>query len=56
MGSRGRFLAGWGVWAAGAGVASALAGLSVWLRHRRGGLGAALLGVILSLPVARFFV
>jgi hypothetical protein len=45
-------LAGWGVWAAGAGVASALAGLSVWLRHRRGGLGAALLGVILSLPVA----
>ena len=45
-------LAGWGVWAAGAGVIAALAGLVVWLRRRRGGAGAVLLGLILSLPVA----
>ena len=45
-------LAGWGTWAAGAGVIAALAGLVVWLRRRRGGAGAVLLGLILSLPVA----
>jgi hypothetical protein len=45
-------LAGWGAWAAGAGVIVALAGLAVWLRHRQGGAGAVLLGLILSLPVA----
>lgn len=45
-------LAGWGVWAAGAGLIAALAGLVVWLRRRRGGAGAVLLGLILSLPVA----
>lgn len=45
-------LAGWGAWAAGAGVIVALAGLVVWLRRRRGGSGAVLLGLILSLPVA----
>ena len=45
-------LAGWGVWAAGAGVIVALAGLMVWLRRRKGGAGAVLLGLILSLPVA----
>ncbi|MBM2323301.1 MULTISPECIES: DUF1499 domain-containing protein [Roseobacteraceae] len=45
-------LAGWGAWAAGAGVIAALAGLVVWLRRRRGGAGAVLLGLILSLPVA----
>jgi uncharacterized protein (DUF1499 family) len=45
-------LAGWGVWAAGAGVILALAGLMVWLRRRKGGAGAVLLGLILSLPVA----
>lgn len=45
-------LAGWGAWAAGAGVIIALAGLAVWFRQRRGGLGAVLLGLILSLPVA----
>lgn len=45
-------IAGWGAWAAGAGIISALAGLVVWLRRRRGGAGAVLLGLILSLPVA----
>ena len=45
-------LAGWGAWMAGAGVLAALAGLVVWLRRRRGGAGAVLLGLILSLPVA----
>jgi uncharacterized protein (DUF1499 family) len=45
-------LAGWGAWAAGVGVIAALAGLVVWLRLRRGGSGAVLLGLILSLPVA----
>ncbi|MGM0583211.1 MAG: DUF1499 domain-containing protein [Pseudomonadota bacterium] len=45
-------LAGWGAWTAGAGVIVALAGLAVWLRRRRGGAGAILLGLILSLPVA----
>jgi uncharacterized protein (DUF1499 family) len=45
-------LAGWGVWAAGAGVIVALAGLAVWLRRLNGGAGAVLLGLILSLPVA----
>jgi uncharacterized protein involved in oxidation of intracellular sulfur len=45
-------LAGWGAWAAGVGVVAALAGLVVWLRRRRGGSGAVLLGLILSLPVA----
>lgn len=45
-------LAGWGAWAAGAGVIAALAGLVVWLRRRNGGAGAVLLGLILSLPVA----
>lgn len=45
-------LAGWGAWAAGAGVIAALAGLVVWLRRRRRGSGAVLLGLILSLPVA----
>lgn len=45
-------LAGWGAWTAGAGVIAALTGLVVWLRRRRGGAGAVLLGLILSLPVA----
>lgn len=45
-------LAGWGAWTAGAGVIAALAGLVVWLRLRKGGSGAVLLGLILSLPVA----
>ena len=45
-------LAGWGAWTAGAGVIAALAGLVVWLRRKRGGSGAVLLGLILSLPVA----
>lgn len=45
-------LAGWGTWAAGAGTVAALAGLVVWLRRRKGGAGAVLLGLILSLPVA----
>lgn len=45
-------LAGWGAWAAGAGVLVALAGLVVWLRRRQGGAGAVLLGIILSVPVA----
>lgn len=45
-------LAGWGAWTAGAGVIAALAGLVVWLRRKRGGAGAVLLGLILSLPVA----
>ena len=45
-------LAGWGAWTAGAGVIAALAGLVVWLRRMRGGSGAVLLGLILSLPVA----
>lgn len=45
-------LAGWGAWAAGAGVLVALVGLSLWHRRRQGGAGAALLGLILSLPVA----
>lgn len=45
-------LAGWGAWTAGAGVIAALVGLVVWLRRRRGGSGAVLLGLILSLPVA----
>lgn len=44
-------LAGWGAWAASAGVIAALAGLVVWLRHRKGGAGVVLLGLILSLPV-----
>lgn len=47
-------LAGWGAWAAGAGVIAALAGLVVWLRRRKGGAGAVLLGLFLSLPVASF--
>ena len=45
-------LAGWAAWAAGAGTVAALAGLVVWLRRRKGGAGAVLLGLILSLPVA----
>lgn len=45
-------LAGWGAWTAGAGVVVALAGLVVWLRRRKGGAGAVLLGLVLSLPVA----
>ncbi|MEO3479197.1 DUF1499 domain-containing protein [Phaeobacter sp. CAU 1743] len=45
-------LAGWGAWAAGAGVIAALAGLVVWLRRRRGGAAMVLMGLILSLPVA----
>ncbi|MEC7764122.1 MAG: DUF1499 domain-containing protein [Pseudomonadota bacterium] len=45
-------LAGWAVWVALGGVIIALAGLLVWLRFRRGGAGAVLLGLILSLPVA----
>lgn len=45
-------LAGWSAWAAGAGVIVALAGLMVWLRRQKGGSGAVLLGLILSLPVA----
>ena len=45
-------LAGWGAWTAGAGVIAALAGLVVWLRRRRGGSGAVLLGLILSLPTS----
>lgn len=45
-------LAGWGAWAAGGGTVAALAGLAVWLRRRKGGAGAVLLGLILSLPVA----
>lgn len=45
-------LAGWGAWTAGAGVIVAVAGLAVRLRRRRGGAGAVLLGLILSLPVA----
>ena len=45
-------LAGWGAWAAGAGVIAALAGLVVWLRRRTGGAAMVLMGLILSLPVA----
>jgi len=45
-------LAGWGAWAAGAGVVVALIGLVIWLRRRQGGASAVLLGLILSLPVA----
>ena len=45
-------LAGWGAWAAGAGVIAALAGLVAWLRRRKGSASAVLLGLILSLPVA----
>jgi uncharacterized protein (DUF1499 family) len=45
-------LASWGAWTAGAGVLVALAGLAVWVRGRRGGAGAIVLGLILSLPVA----
>lgn len=45
-------LAGWGAWAAGAGVIVALVGLAVWLRRRQGGASAVLLGLILSMPVA----
>lgn len=45
-------LAGWGAWAAGAGVLAALIGLAIWLRRRHGGTSALLLGMILSLPVA----
>lgn len=44
-------LAGWGAWAACAGIIAALAGLVVWLRRRKGGAAAVLLGLILSLPV-----
>lgn len=44
--------AGWAAWAALAGVIIALVGLVIWLRRRRGGAGAVLLGLILSLPVA----
>jgi uncharacterized protein (DUF1499 family) len=45
-------LAGWAVWAALGGVIIALAGLVVWLRLRKRGASAVLLGLILSLPVA----
>lgn len=45
-------VAGWGAWTAGASVIVALAGLAVWVRHRRGGAGVVLLGLTLSLPVA----
>lgn len=45
-------LAGWGAWAAGAGVVVALTGLVVWLRRGTGGVSTVLLGLILSLPVA----
>ncbi len=45
-------LAGWGAWAAGAGVLAALAGLAIWLRRRQRGFAAVLLGLVLSLPVA----
>lgn len=44
-------LSGWAVWSAAAGVLAALAGLIVWLRRRKGGLAAILLGLVLSLPV-----
>lgn len=44
-------LASWGAWAASAGVAAALAGGVNWLRRRRGGGMAVLLGLILSLPI-----
>jgi uncharacterized protein (DUF1499 family) len=45
-------IVGWGAWAAGAGVLVALAGLAIWLRRKKGGTAAVLLGLILSLPVA----
>ncbi len=38
--------------AAGAGVIAALVRLVVWLRRRKGGAAAVLLGLVLSLPVA----
>lgn len=41
----------WGAWAALAGTLLALAALAVWTRRRRGGFVAALLGLVLSLPV-----
>lgn len=44
-------LSGWAVWSAAAGVLAALAGLIVWLRRRKGGPAAILLGLVLSLPV-----
>ncbi len=45
-------LAGWGAWTAGAGVIVALAALLRWMLSRRGGALVALLGLILSLPIA----
>lgn len=42
----------WGAWAALGGAALALAGLGLWLRRRRGGIVAVLLGLATSLPVA----
>jgi hypothetical protein len=45
-------LVGWAVWAAFGGVVFALAGFLAWLRIRKGGVSAVLLGLILSLPVA----
>lgn len=42
----------WGAWAALAGCILALAGLIFWLRVRKGGGLALLLGLLLSLPVA----
>jgi hypothetical protein len=44
-------VAAWGAWAALAGTLVALAALVAWARRRRGGLGAGLLGLVLSLPV-----
>ena len=44
-------VAGWGVWAALAGTLLSLATLIHWLRRRGGGLGPALLGLALSMPV-----
>ncbi|MGO4917620.1 DUF1499 domain-containing protein [Pseudogemmobacter sp. W21_MBD1_M6] len=45
-------VAGWAAWAALAGVLIALIGLAVAGLERRGGAGAVLLGLILSLPIA----
>lgn len=45
-------LATWGAWAALAGCLAALVGLMVWLRNRKSGGFAVLLGLVLSLPVA----
>lgn len=44
-------VAGWGVWAALVGTLFSLAILTLWLRRRGGGLGPALLGLALSMPV-----